>query len=305
MSRSSVGQYIGYVSARAFIALFALVPFPLLYAKAKFLKFILFRVVGYRKRVVRENLHASFPEKSETETAKIENDFYDNLSMILLESFKGFHMTEKQFGERYKLVNSGGAEKYLSKGQDIILLAGHVANWEWFNGLFVPPFAYKALVLYKPLKNKFLDKYLNRSRAKFNSKMLSIYNTKAFFMNREKGPWVYILAADQSPSNRKKSYVADFFHRRTYFLHGPEKYARFLKTPVYYFHIQRVKKGFYESEFELVCEDAAQLPKGEIIKRYAALLEEDIRKKPADWLWSHRRWKHKVPEDYVPPHQNS
>ncbi len=294
MSLKSIAQYISYILLRFFILLFVLIPFPVLYLKAKFLKLLLHKVLGYRKKVVRENLQNSFPEKNKNELKQIESEFYDNLAMITLESFKGFYMSKKQFAKRYVLKDSGGMEHYLDQGMDIVLLGGHVSNWEWWHGVFNKPFEYKTVALYKPLTNKYLDKYLKKDRAKYKSKLLSIYETSEFFKNHKQDAYIYLLAADQSPSNTKRSYVANFFHRKTYFLHGPERYSRMLNIPVYYAHMRRVRKGYYEAEFELISDNVNELPDGEIINRYAALLEQDIRKRPGDWLWSHRRWKHKV-----------
>ncbi len=298
MSLSSIGQYIVYVFAKIFILSFKLIPFPILYFKSKVLKFILQHLVGYRKKVIRENLQSSFPDKSAEELKQIENDTYANLSMIMLESLKGFSMTKKQFSARYKLLDSGGIEEYFKKGKNVVILAGHIANWEWWHGIFtLPMFTYKSIGLYKPLSNKYLDNYLKKDRAKYNAELLSIYSTYRFFKNLDNQPYIYLLLADQSPSNIRRSYVTDFFHKKTYFLQGTEKYPHFLDAAVFFGSIERVKKGHYASRFQLIADNAKDLPEGEIVNRYAKLLEENIKEKPGNWLWSHRRWKHKVPEN--------
>lgn len=290
----SLGQFLGYVFARSFFAFFWLMPFPLLYANAKFIKYVLYRVVAYRRKLVYQNLKDSFPEKTETELRKLESAFYDNLSQIIMESIKGFSMSQKSFNKRFKLTNPKIADEYYQSGRNIIIVGGHYANWEWGHGIISPPFPYKGIVLYKPLSNKYFDNYVKRHRSRFNSFLLSINGTREHFLSERNQVFAYILAADQSPSNLKKSYVCDFLNRKTYFLHGPESYARHLNAPVFYLHVKRVKKGFYENELELICAEPTEAKAGEIVHRYASLLEKEIREKPEDWLWSHRRWKHKV-----------
>jgi len=99
------------------------------------------------------------------------------------------------------------------------------------------------------------------------------------------------MAADQSPSNPRRSYCVDFLGRNTAFLHGPENYAREYDIPLIFVDIQRVKRGYYELTFSILADNPQELPKGEITKRYANKLESQIHQNPANWLWSHKRWK--------------
>ena len=134
-------------------------PFSLLYLKADFVKFLLHKVVKYRKFVVQDNLKQSFPDKTEAELKNIENKFYGNLSDILMESVKGFSMNKKAYDKHYKFINPEIAEEYFEQGKDIIILAAHYNNWEWGSASFRDPFKHKAAVLYKPLTNKFTDSF--------------------------------------------------------------------------------------------------------------------------------------------------
>lgn len=292
----NIQQYIGYLMTRAVIALIGIVPFRILYWKANFLRIILDKVLAYRKKVVQENLRSSFPEKSESEIRDIERLFYKNLADVFVESIKGFSMNQKELTKRYRLVNPEITNRHYEQGKDLVIVAAHYTNWEWGHGIFSEAFKYKGVVLYKPLKNKYIDRYVKKHRSAFNSDLVSIKKTREYFLSGSNQNSAVVLGADQSPSNRKKSYIADFLNHKTYFLHGPEKYPRFLNAPVYYLHIRRIKRGFYETELELICDDPNEMADGAIIRKYAELMEQDIREKPENWLWSHKRWKHKVPE---------
>src|ERR1700761_669431 len=66
----------------------SLLPFPLLYALSDFVCFILFRVFGYRKKVVLTNLRNSFPDKSPADINRLAHSFYSYLCDLFLEMFK-------------------------------------------------------------------------------------------------------------------------------------------------------------------------------------------------------------------------
>lgn len=266
-----------------------------MYLFSDFAAFVMGRVVKYRHKVIYQNLKQAFPDKTSAEINTIAKGFYRNLTDNLLESFKTFTLSTSTIVRRHKIVNPELLESLLSKYDGIIGVTGHYANWEWgsqsgslqCNNLFA--------ALYKPLRNKYINSILKRSRAKCGTELVSIYETAELFEKYESKKCVFLMAADQSPSGGKQlknSYWFDFFNRKTAFLYGPEKYARKYNYPVVYIDIQRVKRGFYEVMLSVVTESPAELPEGEITRLYKNKLEQVITKKPEDWLWSHRRWKH-------------
>ncbi len=274
-----------------FVFLIGLIPFPVLYLFSDFIRFLLHRVVGYRKAVIITNLKASFPEATEKEIKQMVSDVYKNLADVTVEGIKAFSMTPSQVRKRHRIVNPELIDAYLNKGKSIIAVPAHFNNWEWGSlspGLFTK---YPIIALYKPLSNQYIDRFVKWSRSKFGTTLASIYKTGFLFERNAGKPSVYIMAADQSPSNAKKSVWVQFMNRDTAFLHGPEKYARLYDMPVMYGDVQRVKRGYYTLEITVLAENPTELPEGEITKRYAAKLEELIRKNPGSWLWSHRRWK--------------
>lgn len=279
-----------------FVVLIGIIPFFLLYGLSDFTRFLLLNVFGYRKKVVKDNLLKSFPQKSEKEINTLIRCFYKNLSDVLIEGIKAFSMTKKQVKNRHKVLNPEVAQRFLEKGQSIIVLTAHYTNWEWgtmSGGLY---FENKNIALYKPLNNKWVDRYVRRSRSKYGTELASIFKTiETFEKNKDSGV-IFILAADQSPSKSNRAQWVDFLGRDTAFLYGPEKYARKYNLPVFYIDIQRKKRGFYELSFSLMTDKPASLPDGHITKMYANKLEEIIQSKPENWLWSHRRWKLHKPE---------
>ncbi len=279
-----------------FVFLIGLIPFRVLYIISGFLRFVLHRVVGYRRKVVEDNIRNSFPDLSEAEQKKLVNLSYKNLADIFVEGIKGFTISDKQVVARHKFINPEFLTPYTEAGKSVILLPAHYGNWEW-GGLSIPLQLDNkhVIVLYKPLSNKFADRLVKKNRSRTGIFMGSIYKTAKLFQTYVVQTAAFFLLADQSPTNASRSYWINFMGRETAFLHGPERYARLYRLPVIFVDIQRVKRGYYEVAFSLITDNPASLPEGEITARYARKLEDIIRKKPENWLWSHRRWKLKKP----------
>jgi KDO2-lipid IV(A) lauroyltransferase len=286
-------QYIVYLLFLAFAGFFAIIPFRIMYVLSDGVYGLLFYVVGYRKKVVYQNLKNSFPEKSEEERKAIAKKFYKHLADLFVESLKGFTMSSKSVMKRHKLMDNGIGDEYHRQGKSVMVVVGHYNNWEWGSMSGGLQLESPVMVLYKPLSNQFIDRFLEKRRRGFGSELVAIRQTARAFENRKDTPYFYILAADQSPGKTKRAYWIDFLNQDTACLHGPETYARRYNLVVIYLEIQKIKRGFYQMVPKVITENPSELEDGEVVGRYMKLLEESIRKKPEYWLWSHRRWKKK------------
>lgn len=269
-------------------------PFKLLYALSDFAALIMSKVVKYRRKVIFDNLKQSFPEKNNQEIEDIAREFYRNLTDNLLESFKAFTMKHSSIVKRHKILNPEILEELLTKHNGVIGVTAHYANWEWGSQSGSLQCNNHFAALYKPLKNRYINNILKRSRSKCGTELVSIYNTSELFDKYKDQKCVYLMAADQGPSGGRQldnSYWFEFFHRKTAFLYGPEKYAKRYNYPVVYIDIQRVKRGYYEVELSILTDEPESYNEGEITRLYKDKLEKVIKTKPQDWLWSHRRWK--------------
>ena len=284
-------NFINFLFFYSFSMLIGSLPFRVLYIFSDFLSFLLRMILGYRKGIIRNNLEGSFPGMSGDEMKKIKDKFYRNLSDVIIEGIKAFTMSRRQVLNRYKIKNQEILESYLEKGSGVICVTGHYCNWEW--GALAPPLwlPWKFVAFYKPVKNWRLDRFVRKNRSRFGTYLAPIRETTKTFEDNKGIPVTYLMAADQSPSNKEASYWTDFLGRDTAFLHGPEKHARINNFPVVFVAIRRVRRGYYEIELSVISEDPSLLPDGEITRRYAEKMESMIREEPANWLWSHKRWK--------------
>lgn len=286
-----MGKKIAYFIFLFLIALFKVIPFWLIYRLSDIVYFIFVYVIRYRRSVINKNLQKCFPEKSKIEIAKIRNKFYRNLCDLFLESIKGFSMSKEDLLQRFKSYNSQDADKYFEQGKDIIVLAGHFANWEWGAAATAENFKHQPAVLYKPISNQYIDKYIQEKRARFGVMLVSIYQTTRYFLKKKPKPVAYYMVADQYPTNKEKQKMASFFGSKTAFLHGPENFSKQLNIPVVYVEMQRVKRGYYSMEIIDVTDKPGELEENELTQIYASLMEKSINNQPESWMWSHKRWK--------------
>lgn len=284
-------QLLLYFIFLFFTGLFYITPFWLLYRISDILYFLMFYVFKYRKKVVLKNLSNSFSHKSKEEIDEISKGFYKNLCDILLEGIKGFSMSKASIIKRHKVLHPEIINEYYHQGKSVIVLTAHYTNWEWgaySGGLQV---LHPNIAFYKPLTNVYIDKYMQKRRAKCNTRLVPIYVTAKSFEENKNQVCAYLMAADQSPSNVKKAYWILFLNQDTACLHGPEKYAKMLNLPVLYLDIQRVRRGFYELETSILTEQPLEQKESGITEMYMRKLESIILAKPENWLWSHKRWK--------------
>lgn len=283
---------VSYLFLRFMILLVRLMPFKVMYIFSDLIYFLIYHIIGYRRKVVSSNLRSSFPEKNDKEIITLTRKFYHHLCDISLESIKGFTMSPNELVRRHHILNPELANYFYDKGISVVTVPGHYNNWEW--GSLSPGLQIKFPIVgfYKPMSNKRVDAYAKRHRAKFNTTLASIKETALTFEKLSSSLHAFIMAADQSPSNLKECYWIDFLHHDTAWLHGPEKYSRKYNLPVIYVDIQKVKRGFYDLTLVTLTENPSSLPDGEITRLYVQQLEKSIKQEPAYWLWSHRRWKH-------------
>ncbi len=272
-----------------FFYLFSLLPFWLMYILSDGISFLLYHIIRYRRAVVKQNLLIAFPEKTDEERRKIERDFYTHFTDNWIEFIKLLSISKKELNKRfigkYELLN----ELYKT-GQNVQVHLGHFFNWEYANVAYGMNLQSPFLVVYKPISSKVIDRIFYKARTRFGSHLISSQNYRQEFMPFAKKPFTLVLVADQS-SFPENAYWVPFFSKMATFVQGPERTAHTNNAVVTMGIIKKIKRGYYHSEAVLLTTDPKSLPKGEITKQMALFMENCIREQPANYLWSHRRWK--------------
>lgn len=275
----------------------AKLPFWVIYLMADILYLVVYYIVGYRKEVVIQNLKNSFPEKDEKEIKNISKKFFHHFSDLTLETVKTHKMSEKDFSKKMVVKNADAVNRFFDQGKSVVVLTMHYGNWEWSNILSTYQ-KHQILAVYKPLHNLQFDQFMNNTRRKFGAETIKDSLTlRTVIDKRKKNEPVFIwLAADQTPPVFHK-YWMTFLNQDALFFSGPAFVSRRFNHPVFFQKIEKVGRGKYETSFELLFENPADVSEVAIMKSYIAKMEEIIRKEPEYYLWSHKRWKHKRPEN--------
>ena len=183
----------------------SILPHPVLYFISDIIYLIMYRVIGYRKEVVLTNLKNSFPDQNKQELKKIMNDFYSHLCDVIMESFKGFTISEKQLRKRLVIKNPEFSNYFADKGQSIIFVGGHYNNWEICAQAFAMYSNHKCIGIYKPLSNSFLNNKIYASRSKYGLDLISMKQTKKSF-DEDSVPKAIVFGSDQNPANPKRAH---------------------------------------------------------------------------------------------------
>ncbi|MFC2080178.1 lysophospholipid acyltransferase family protein [Bacteroidota bacterium] len=285
-------KYLAYIITIFLLRLLASMPKSILYLNADVLSFILHYIARYRKNVIRNNLRSSFPKASEKEIKTLIRKFYKHLADVIVENGVIQFYSKKRLQKMFSFSNPEVINKYYEQGRDIILITGHYNNWEWSATLSYT-FDHLVVIVYRPLTNKYFNRKINNSRTRFGAAVVPMGNIgRALFEYKDQGiPTLTGMAGDQRPGWRNVQYWTEFLGQKTAVLTGSEKLAKKIDAVVVFMKVRRKSRGVYSAEIELITDKPKETEPNEITEKQAKILEKLILEEPANWLWSHRRWK--------------
>ena len=269
-------------------------PMPLLYGLSDVLCFVAYRIFKYRTKVVRTNLLAAFPEKTNKERKQLEKDFYKHLIDTLLEPLILLSCSKKKINKHARFSGTEILETYYQQNRNAIATTGHYGNWEWPGSVAID-LHHKVLAIYKPLSNPRFEKLFYTLRSRFTGIPVAMADTLRFVnqYNANKTLFALYMIADQRPLKQHAKLWLTFMNQETPILPGPCKISRKYDIPIVYLYTRKIKRGYYEFECIPLVENPKELSDNEIMIRYYSILEKNIRENPALYLWSHNRWRFK------------
>lgn len=275
------------------IILFSKLPLKVLYGLSDFLFVIIYFVVGYRKEVVLQNLKNSFPEKSDAELKIIRKKFYHNFCDYLVETLKSFTISSHELRVRVQHLNQDVFHEAKKENKNIILLAGHIFNWEWFNALATIIPQEKCFPVYRRVQSSFWEQRVKDIRNRFGNHSLEAKEViRHIFKNTNDGNSVYMFVADQTPHSSEVTYGLDFLHQKTPAFVGYDKLSTRMDLVFVYCEMKKVKRGYYQINYHRIYPDGEKFQEYEVVRKFHKMLETTINKRPDNYLWSHRRWKY-------------
>ena len=276
----------------AFFYLLSLLPWRVFYIISDFFAFILQYVVKYRVDVVAKNLAIAFPDKSVAERKKIANAFYQKFTDSFVETIKFISISTREYEKRFT-SNVEVLNDLYDTGQSVQIMAGHFFNWEYANWGVAKYGKYPFIGVYMPLSNQFFDRLILDMRKRYGSIMIPATNFKnQFHQYATSGKYALALAADQNPGNPKSAFWIPFFGQLTPFVKGPEKGAKLNNTAQVFVHFYSTKRGHYHSHYEVMTTVPNYFKDGQLTALFVKTLEDKIKQEPANYLWSHRRWRY-------------
>lgn len=273
--------------------LLSLLPMRLLYLLSDCLFFPLFHIVKYRRKVVEKQLDECFPGKSMQERRAIERQFYHFFCDYLVEVIKLFSISKKEMMRRMKFVGIEQVREELKDKKFCFLYLGHYCNWEYIASLSYWLPEIHCGQIYHRIYNQAFDELFLKLRGQFGGESILMKDTLRRILtlrNQEKKVMIGFIA-DQLPKWENMHHWTTFLNHDTSFFIGAERIAKQVDAALYYVDVERVKRGYYQVRFRLMTLHPKEFPDYELTDQYARLLEESIRRQPAYWLWTHKRWK--------------
>ncbi|PIA81963.1 lipid A biosynthesis acyltransferase [Gaetbulibacter sp. 4G1] len=287
-------QFLVYIIVYPFLWLISILPFRLLYIVSDCFYILLYKIIGYRKKVVTANLKLVFPEKSEKELIQIRKKFYKHLCDMFLEMAKTMTISEASLKKRFKIKNPEEFKRLENLNKSIILIFGHYASWEW-SIVLQNYINFKGLAVYKKLANRHFDKLVRDIRTKFKTSLISTKDIIST-LNRDEEKGVRTITgflSDQSPRLSKDVYWSKFMSIKVPCFTGAERLAKNLDFSTAYLKVTKIKRGHYEAEIITLAENPNNYENYELTEMFLKEVEKQIYEAPEYYFWTHKRWKHR------------
>jgi KDO2-lipid IV(A) lauroyltransferase len=267
-------------------------PFPVFYLFSDVVCFLTYRVIGYRKKTVRENLALALPHLSEKERRAIEKKFYSHLCDLFLEMIKTLSISQKEIEKRFTFSNLDVYLDLEKKNKSVAVLCAHYASYEWVISMNYY-IHHKGYGIYKKIANPYFDTLVKKIRSKFKAELITTKEAiPTIADNYNKGILsLYGFASDQSPKKNAAYHWAPFMGHEVPVHTGAEMLAKRFDMNVIFLRTKKIKRGYYEASFEVLSDDVKAVPNYEITDRFLQLVEQQILEAPEYYLWTHKRWK--------------
>lgn len=287
-------QFIVFLLFYPLLWLVSKLPFRLLYLFSDGIYVVVYHLIGYRKKIVRQNIGLALPHLSDKERLVIERKFFHHLCDIFLEMIKTITISEEEISKRYQLTNLDFYLEMEKKQKSIALMCAHYASYEWAVSMNKHT-SFEGYGIYKKLSNPHFDKLVKDIRNRFKATLITTRETiptiQKNFSTGHLG--TYGFASDQSPQLSKAYHWHSFMGIEVPVHTGAEMLAKRFDMNVIFLRTKKVKRGYYEATFELLSDDVKSVPNYDITDEFLKRVEKQIYEAPEYYLWTHKRWKHR------------
>jgi KDO2-lipid IV(A) lauroyltransferase len=287
-------NFILYVLIYPILWCIAMLPFRIIYLFSDFIFLIVYYVIGYRKKTVRENLALALPHLTEKERRSVEKKFFHHLCDMFLEMIKTITISEKEIKKRFVFTNIEEYQKLEAMQKSIALMCAHYASYEWSVSMNYYT-KIQGYGIYKKINNPYFDLLVRKIRSKFKAFLITTKETIPVIVKNhtDKKLGIYGFASDQSPKITSAYHWNSFMGIEVPVHTGAEMLAKRYDMNVIFLKTKKIKRGYYEASFEILSTNTKEVPNYDITDHFLKLVEQQIYDAPEYYLWTHKRWKHR------------
>ena len=236
-------------------------------------------------------MSTSFPTLSEAQLQQLMRDYYRGFSQVLVEVIRSVSLSPEELRQRVTLEGFEPVRELLASGTPVLLVAAHQCNWEWMLLALSLELGYPLQAAYKPLVDGWAQREMLKARSRFGAQLVPAQELLAHVLRGGRTPRAIAMVADQEPRTSERRHWTRFMNRDTAFFMGAEEITRVTKFPAFFVGLRRTARGRYTVSATALTQAGEKLATGALTERYARLVEAQILAAPADWPWSHKRWK--------------
>jgi KDO2-lipid IV(A) lauroyltransferase len=275
-----------------FLSILSRLPFPVLYRISDCLYLFTYYIVRYRRRLVEKNLRHAFPGKSVAERRVIARQFYRNLCDYVVETLKLLTIEAEELKSRMHYTNPELLSHYTGNTLSVLILSSHQFNWEWLLAAGNLWLGVPIDFVYQPIHNRLTNRLMQTCRTRFGGHPIKRNEVARELAKRKHIVRGVAIVADQYPGRKQdKKYEATFLNQPTVFFTGSQQMATLMQYPALYGSVKRIKRGYYSCTLVKIAEPPYAPDSEVVLTNYIREVERVICENPADWLWSHNRWK--------------
>ncbi|MGI8619155.1 MAG: lysophospholipid acyltransferase family protein [Gemmatimonadaceae bacterium] len=260
-----------------------------------------FRPLGVRRRVVERQIAAAFPELTPAQVTGMARRSYEHLGQSAIETALLPGLGQAGVLRLVSSVENWDiVERAQVAGKGIIVVAGHLGNWE-LAAAYIAARGVPFDVIVRRMGNPFFDRYLNRTREQLGVTVVydaqAVRHTpRALRQGRAVG-----FVADQGVRGLASTFVP-FFGRPAKTPRGAAVFALRFGSPVIFTTALRKPDGSYLVGFEEIPVSDTGDRESDVdgvVLRFTQVLEKWVRRAPEQYFWQHRRWRRQPPD--TPP----
>ncbi len=262
-------------------------PWKLQFACGRLVGRLAYRLAHRRRSITRTNLELCFPDLSPEEREKLAREHFEELGIGLMETALSWFAPDWRLRPRMRIEGLEHLRRASEKGHGVILLTAHFTTLEVGGAMLA--MNHRVMAVYHPHKNAVIDYLMISRRGGRTEGVIERGDLRKMLTSLRRNATIW-YAPDQAYV-RKGWVAAPFFGAPAPTNTATSRIAQSTGAAVVPFFVKRTRDGYYRIR---ILPPLEHFPSGDHetdAARINAVLEEGIREAPAQYLWSHDRFK--------------